>query len=220
MEDKKEQDLRALQLSFIGKIIASFTHEIKNHIAIVKESAGLMGDMLKLGKSSGGDSRQYLEIISSIEEQIERSIELFRYLNRFAHRMDMQFANFNVNECLEDLIALLQRVANQRKITLEKDFQRDLPNIYSNPSMLQLLVFCSIENRILRLDKNAKIILNTSHSDGFVTIRLITEGSIAGADVEAGLCPQEIHDYVIKQLNGNISQQGGEAAIRLPVSAA
>ena len=219
MDEKKEQDLRSLQLNFIGKIIASFTHETKNHLAIIKESAGLIGDLLKLGKSSKSESQQYFEIIGSIEEQIERATKQFRYLNRFAHRMDMQLAQVNVNDCLEDLIALLQRVANQRKITLEQDFQRDLPSLYTDPSMLQFLVFCSIENKIARLDKNTKIMLKTSHADGSVTIRISAQGGFIVPDTEAGIFPQEIHDYVIKQLRGSILQQEGETVIRLPVSA-
>jgi nitrogen-specific signal transduction histidine kinase len=219
MDEKKEQDLRSLQLTFIGKIIASFTHEIKNHIAIIKESAGLIGDLLKLGKSSKNDSQQYFEIISSIEEQIERSIEQFRYLNRFAHRMDMPFSQVNVNECLEDLVALLQRVANQRKIAFEQDFQRDLPSIHTNPSMLQFLVFCSIENKIARLGKNSKIILKTGHLSGSVSISITTQGDFTVTDTEAGICPHEIHDYVINQLSGTFLKQNGETVIQLPVSA-
>ena len=219
MDEKKERDLRSLQLNFIGKIIDSFTHETKNHLAIIKESAGLIGDLLKLGKSSKSESRQYFDIIASIEEQIEKATKQFRYLNRFAHRMDMRFSQVNVNECLEDLIALLQRVANQRIIALDQDFQRDLPSIYTDSSILQFLVFCSIENKITRLDKNTKIVVKTSHTNGPVTIRITAQGGFIVPDTEAGICPQGIHDYVIEQLRCDILQQEGETVIELPVSA-
>ena len=219
MDEKKEQDLRFLQLNFIGKIIASFTHEIKNHAAIIKESAGLIGDLLKLGKSSKSESQQYFEIISSIEEQVERTTKQCSNLNRFAHRMDMQFSQVNVNECLEDLLALLQRVANQKRITFEQDFQRDLPSIHTDPSMLQFLAFCTIEHKILKLGKNAIIIVKTTHSNGTVTVTITARGDFIATDTETGTCPQEIHDYVIKQLHGTILQQEGETIVKLPVSA-
>ena len=60
MENKGERDLRLLQLRFIGKILAGFTHESKNYIAIVKESAGLIGDMIQLGKNPGMSHRHIL----------------------------------------------------------------------------------------------------------------------------------------------------------------
>lgn len=221
MENKNELDLRFLQLRFIGKILAGFTHEIKNHLAIVKESAGLIGDIIKLGKSGKNESSQYLEIIHSIEEQIERATEHFRYLNRFSHRMDTSLATFNINESLEELIALLNRLANQKKIHLEKDFQKDLPSIYSNPSMLQFIVFGDLEEKITRLDKNSRIIVKTEVINGSVAIRIIPKGNALETDVEKVLYPHEINDYVIKMLGGTISKQkeNGDTVITIPVSA-
>jgi len=219
MDNKNEQDLRFLQLRFIGKILAGFTHEIKNHLAIVKESAGLMGDMIKMGKTAENES-QYLEIIQSIEEQIERALVHFTYLNRFSHRMDTSLSTFNINESIEELTALLHRFANQKRIRIEKDFQKDLNPINSNPSMLQFLVFNFLEEAIAKLDKNSRIVVKTEVMNGSVAIRVIPEGNVLESDAEKVLCPPEITDYVIKMLNGNISRQGEGAVITLPVKAA
>lgn len=38
-------------IAFIGKIISDFTHEINNHLALIKESTGLISDICK-GKKS------------------------------------------------------------------------------------------------------------------------------------------------------------------------
>ncbi len=219
MDNKNEQDLRFLQLRFIGKILAGFTHEIKNHLAIVKESAGLMGDMIKMGKSAESGS-QYLEIIQSIEEQIERALVHFTYLNRFSHRMDTALSTFNINESIEELTALLHRFANQKRIQIEKDFQKDLDPVNSNPSMLQFLIFNFLEEAIAKLDKNSRIVVKTEVVNGSVAIRVIPEGNVLETDAEKALCPPEITDYVIKMLNGNISRQGEGAVITLPVKAA
>ena len=110
-----EQELRFLQLRFIGKIMAGFTHEIKNYLAIIKESAGLIGDMVKKGKMSKNDIPEYLDIVHSIEDQIEKATEQFTYLNRFSHRMDSRLSTFNLNECLGELIALVQPVCKAEK---------------------------------------------------------------------------------------------------------
>jgi nitrogen-specific signal transduction histidine kinase len=220
MENKQEQDLRLLQLRFIGKILAGFTHEIKNHMAIVKESAGLMGDMIKLGKTVGDDSSQYLEIIRSIEEQIEKAIVHFRYLNGFSHRMDTPLSSFNVNDCLEELTALVHRFANQKRITLKKDFRKDLPSINSSPAILQFLVFNFLEDKMSKLDKNSSIIIKTEVINGSVAIRIIPEGNLLETETEITLCPHEMNDYAIKILTGTISTQGQETVITLPIAAA
>jgi len=213
MEDKKSYDLRFLHMRFIGKIIAGFTHEIKNYIAIIKESAGLIEDMIKLGNAFKSDADQYVEIIRSIEEQIEKTNSLFRYLNRFAHRMDNELSAFNVNESLEELIALLTRIANQKKISLEKDFQHDIPSITSNPSMLQFLVFHFLEENIARLDKNSRLIVKTAPLKNSIEVRIIPKGNFLTMEMEKEKIPDEILNNVIRQLGGSISHGSEEDTI-------
>jgi nitrogen-specific signal transduction histidine kinase len=213
MENKNEQDLRLLHLRFIGKILAGFTHEIKNYMAIIKESAGLIEDMIKLEKSTKSDSGQYLEITRSIEEQIEKTNDLFRYLNRFSHRMDTELSTFSVNETLEELSALLTRFANQRKISLEKDFQKDIPSITSNPSMLQFLVFHFLEEKIARLDKNSRLTVKTAFLNNSVEIRIIPEGHFLTIEMGKEKIPHDILNNVIQQLGGIISQGGKEETV-------
>jgi len=218
MENKGERDLRLLQLRFIGKILAGFTHESKNYIAIVKESAGLIGDMIQLGEKSGDEPETYLEIIHSIEEQIEKANDLFRYLNRFSHRMDTELCTFNVNETLEELIALLKRFANQKKISLEKDLQQDIPSITNNPSLLQLLVFHFLEEQLTGLAKDSSIMLKTSLSNGLVVVKIMSKGNYQEAESEKKPGTDKIHVYIIDQLGGTIIKENGLISISLPVS--
>jgi nitrogen-specific signal transduction histidine kinase len=216
----KSEDLRLQQLRFVGKILAGFTHEIKNHLAIVKESIGLMGDMMQIRKTPESDFSQYLEIIQSIEEQIEKAIVHFRYLNRFSHRMDTPLSSFNINESLEELTALVDRFATQKRIMLEKDFKKDLPSINSSPAMLQFLVFNFLEDNMAKLDKNSSITVKTEVINDSVTIRLIPEGNVLETETEKTCCPHEIHNYLMNMLHGTISRQGEQIVITLPISAA
>jgi nitrogen-specific signal transduction histidine kinase len=212
-ESRDEENLRLLHLRFIGKILAGFTHEIKNYLAIIKESAGLIEDLLTLGKDTESDSGQYLEIIHSIEEHIEKANVLFRYLNRFAHRMDDQFATFNVNESLEELTALVTRFANQKKITIEKDFHESMPSIYSNPSLLQFVVYTALEEKIRNLDKHSKIAIQTGVDEKSVRIRLISEGNLIEGEGDTISTPYEVLENIIKQLGGNISGENGRETL-------
>ena len=219
IELRDEKNLRLLHLHFIGKILAGFTHEIKNYLAIIKESAGLIEDLITLGKDTKSDSGQYLEIIHSIEEHIEKANVLFRYLNRFAHRMDDQFAIFNVNESLEELAALVTRFANQKKITIEKDFHESMPSIYNNSSLLQFVVYTALEEKIRNLDKNGKIAIQTGVDENSVRIRLIPEGNLIEGEGDTTSIPYEVLEKIIKQLGGNISEENGrETLMMLPLT--
>ena len=218
MEFEKDSDLRLVQLSLIAKIIASFTHEVKNHLAFIKESAGLVGDIMESRKSlTKQDVQQSLNVLQSVKDQIGKTSDLCNYLNRFAHRMDKPFSTFGVNETLEELLVLLHKLSSQKRIILERDFDKNLPAIHSDPAKLQFLIFCIIEEKLRRLDNNSRIIVKSARSSGSITIEVIPRGNSVET-VEEGICPHEICQYLIKQLGGSISQEAEEIVVTLPVA--
>jgi signal transduction histidine kinase len=216
MDPQYEHELRILQMRFIGKILAGFTHEIKNYIAIINESTGLIGDMMKLGKSPEHDLPAYLDIIHSIEDHIEKTNGHFRYLNRFAHRMDTPLSSFPINELLEELIALLKRFANQKKINLQQDYANDLPMAYTNPSLLHLIIFIFIEKNLAELEQDSKITIQTALGDKNILVKIIPNGKQReGTNVSI---PAGIVNAIMKELEGNISQNKGcDTIIMLPL---
>ena len=215
--NNSEQELRFLQLRFIGKIMAGFTHEIKNYLAIIKESAGLIGDMVKIGKMSKSDIPEYLDIVHSIEDQIEKATEQFTYLNRFSHRMDSQISTFHLNECLEELIALMSRFARQKNLMLEMDFPKNIPPIQNNPAMLQLLLFSFLEEKIMGLEKNGRIVVQTAVADNSFVVTIIQEGTLF--EISPGKEPIffALRNDIADQLGGNISHEKN-TVITLPLS--
>ena len=177
MGHEEEEAIKIAHLKFIGKVLSVFTHELNNHLAIIKESAGLIEDTLRLQKSSGKyDIEESLKIIRSIENQIGKTAWICKKLNGFGHRMDRALSTFNVNESLEELLVLLNRVANQKKVSFEKDFQEDIPPVCSDPAGLQLIVFCSIDRLLKSLDKDSSLIFKTKYSGDSIRISIIPKG--------------------------------------------
>lgn len=219
--DINNDELRLNQLLFISKMLAGFTHEVKNYLAIINESVGLIGDMIKMGKLSQKDVPEYLEIIRSLEEQIEKTNAHFKYLNRFAHRMDHSVSNYSINECLEELIALLNRFANQQKIILEKDFQEGIPQIENNPSLIQFVVFSLIDEKLKKYSKNSKITVQTAFADKTLNVKISSEGNLKEGEINnTSTIPFEFLEKIIRYLGGDILQEKeNETIIKLNVIA-
>jgi len=215
-----EHDLRVSQLCFIGKILSLFTHEINNHLAILKESAGLMEDLIEFGESrSKQDSGQYLQISHSIHTQVRKTMTLLKYLNRFGHRFDHEISSFDLNESLDELLVLIQRSVNQKRITIEKEFDNSIPAVRSSPSQLQLLVFSLLEEKIRRLDDRSTISIKTSHSKGKITISILAEGNMTHETEKQNFCSGELLQDVIAKMGWSITEtEKGRTAITLPVS--
>jgi len=212
-------ELITSQLSFIGQVLSVFSHEINNHLAILKESVGLIGDLIELGKtSSRKDLKEILKITQSIKNQIEQTTYFCDKLNGFGHGMEKPVSAFNIHKSIEELMVLLRRVINQKMICLEKDFTANMPLIYSNPLKIQFLIFCLIEKHLKRLDKNSRIIIKTVYSNDSIGITIIPKGNLIETDEEV-ICKDEIFKHIIKQLGGSISQKtADETTIMLPVS--
>ena len=216
MNPHQEHELRILQMRFIGKIIAGFTHDMKNYIAIINESTGLIGDMMKLGKSPETELPAYLDIIHSIEDHIEKANVHFRYLNRFAHRMDTPLSLCNINESLEELIALLKRFANQKRISFQQDYESDLPPVNTNPSLIQLIIFTLIEKYIAELEQDSTVTVQTAGADRSLLINIIPNGK--QREESSASLPSDLFDTVIKELGGTISlDRGNHTKIMLPL---
>ena len=108
------------ELAFMGKITAGATHEMNNVLAVIKESTGLMEDILTLTDSGEFKHRdKFLRVVSGLSEQIARGVELSRRLNRFAHSMDEAVAVLDLNELLAQLYYLTARFARLRQVRFE-----------------------------------------------------------------------------------------------------
>ncbi len=215
MGDYGPADMKELQFRFIGRIIAGFTHELKNHLAIIKESGGLQQDLLSMSRKP--DSAELRKFLQSVDSQIGKSLQLITFLNRFAHRMDSACSSFSVNEALEELVALLARVAYQKRIEFIREFEPDILPIHSNPSMLQLLIFIVIEELMDCFEKGGSITVKTSSANDTIRIAILPKGSMKELPEKEEYNRGEAINKVCGELSGTLDRSGanGETVVIL-----
>lgn len=147
-----DNKLRDSQLTFLGKLLAGYTHELKNHLAVINESSGLMDDLLEM--SEVGDEKLHLrfkKIIGTIGERISSANTMAMYLNRVAHRMDFPLSQCNVNNLLIEELALIERFGAMKNISFDKHLQKEIPSIHCNPSLLQFIIFSLVSELIEKI---------------------------------------------------------------------
>ncbi len=219
MDIEKEKALQTLQMSFIGEILSTYTHEMKNHLAIIKESSGLIQDMIELGKLpwKKKNTGPFLSTLQTIDNQVGRSTDVINILNRFGHRMDSPASTLNINEIIEELIVLMNRLAKQKRIVLTGDFQEEIPSVHSNPYRIQLILFTLIQEKLEGLDAESKVVFRTSVSDGSVKIRVLEQGNKHPEDREKSTIHQDLFQYTIKELKGEITQQTDDHTVTISI---
>lgn len=204
-------------LAFVGKIIADFTHEINNHLALIKESAGLISDICKGKKSIDKKEMPYvIESIEAIENQINRSASFINYFNRFAHRMDNLKSSFKLNSAVEELFELLRRYSSRKKVSLKYDLSAELPDIESSPFIVEFAIFYVIDSFLKKSKPDTSIILTADVSSNLFTIAIKYSGDFADNHSSEIWQLSTVQEFVAVA-NIKISLNDKTATIEIPI---
>ncbi|UCG20246.1 MAG: HAMP domain-containing histidine kinase [Deltaproteobacteria bacterium] len=186
MVEKVEQLSRVKEIAFMGKVAASLSHEIKNTLAIINESVGLMGDLL--GKDAPGDWPPYsrfTNLLASIEEQVQRSADIVKRLNQFAHSMDKSLAELDLNEKVRKTVMLAQRFATLRRVNLETQLASEPLHLLSDPFRLLYVIFGLIERAINSSPKDAEVKVKTERSGERLQVTVTDQGTFEAGKIRA-----------------------------------
>jgi signal transduction histidine kinase len=89
-------------LAFFGKVSASISHELKNILAIISETAGLLTDLVGISAKGGSlDPESILSCSDDIVAEIQRGFTVIKGMNRFAHSVDEPRATVDLAELAE-----------------------------------------------------------------------------------------------------------------------
>jgi len=169
------------EIAFFGKITAGITHEMKNVLAIIKESSGLMEDILSMARETPIPHEGKLQkVLTSIQDQVHRGVELTLRLNKFAHSPDHSTATIDLNELVQQMIDLSQRFARLKNIVL-KAYSADQPlTIITRPVQLQMALFTCIECCLNRMPAGGQIHVRPQKRGEQFVIHIFCKGELPG----------------------------------------
>ncbi len=198
------------EVAFMGKITAGVTHELKNVLAIIRESAGLMQDLLALsGQESFPLRDKFSKVLSNIGDQVVRGVDIATRLNAFAHLPDETAAGLDLNEVAERVVSLSQRFARLKGVSLGVQPHERSVIIVSNPLKIQMLLFLCIETLINVSGTGTTITVRPlQEAEGQATVELSSTGNGGAAgpkSVDLAALPgwAELQEVVLS-LNGTI----------------
>jgi len=103
---------------FMGRMTASATHELQNILATIRESSGLMDDLLAMSGEGFAHAERFKKGLGVLAEQVERGMVLTEQLNFCAHAPETSPAGADVNESVRALVGLSRRSAARKKTAL------------------------------------------------------------------------------------------------------
>jgi C4-dicarboxylate-specific signal transduction histidine kinase len=112
--------LGRIGLEFYGKVTASISHELNNRLAVINEQAGLLEDHVQLSQQGRElDLERLKKLAATVQKQVAQANKIIKNMNRFAHSADQPNQQLDLNEVLELAVALSQRTADMREVSIE-----------------------------------------------------------------------------------------------------
>ena len=172
MAANMENSIRQEQVESFGRLMAGLAHDMKNHLGIIRESNGLMGDILEMGVL--GDDTKTIErlqgSIAAIERRIVISANVMHHLSGLAHRSDSPYSSFLINDLIEEEYTLLERFSRLKQIKIIMELQETLPAMYNDPSLLQHIFYRIYSGCLELLESDQCLIIVTEQEEQSVVI--------------------------------------------------
>ena len=190
------------EAAFIAKITASTTHELRNVLAIMKESAGLIEDMLLAVDLRGSRNRTYSSA-RSVESSLRSTVEPRSWrTSTGSHIASTKPSTDDLNQDVEQIAFLGQSFARQKNHLLKVLPGGDAPKVSLNSLRLQMAVFAAIRCCMERLPEPGTITLRTVGQGG----RSLHRVHCRGAERASLACSDSVRG--MRRTDGDSRQSG------------
>jgi two-component system NtrC family sensor kinase len=181
-----ERLLQSQKLAAIGQLSAGIAHEINNPLAIIRQEAEWLQQVLKKAQSVAAEEREELEgSLRQIVQQVDRCTEIVRNLLDFARKREPVIQTVDVNRLLNDMTMLVEKEARHHNITIVREYDWDLPAIYSDAPQLRQVFLNLLTNAAHAIGQDGTITLATSKAaNGAIHLRI--------GDTGCGIAPENL----------------------------
>ena len=133
-------------LRFYSKVSASISHEIKNSLAVLNESAGYLEDVTLMAKKGMAIDTDRLESLAgSMLKQVQRANTIVKNMNRLAHSLDDPASQVDLNDLLDLMINLSERTTVTRGFKVSAALSDTGVKITTHPFFVENLIWLILD---------------------------------------------------------------------------
>jgi two-component system NtrC family sensor kinase len=157
-----EADLmQSEKLAAIGQLAAGMAHEIYNPLTAIIANAQMIRRQLP---KVDGDVYESLDLI---EHAGIRASQVIRSLLNAARKEDLENAPVDLNETIENALALLNHELIKRPAAIKKSLQADMPPVYASQNHLQSVWVNLLMNALDAVEHiEGRILVSSAYADG------------------------------------------------------
>ena len=175
-----EQLQRADKLVTLGELAAEMAHEINNPAGIIMSRT----DYLQMEAQKNKEVRKYTEDLEVILRQTEKISKITGNILKYGRRIPREFNTFNLVQCVENGLNMLEPRLNKKEIHLVKEFDSNTCNIVGDSLQIEQVIINLVNNAIdamPELGELTVIVQNIATND----CQLVVKDSGCGIDEHA-----------------------------------
>jgi signal transduction histidine kinase len=151
-------------LAFFGRVNASISHELKNVMAIISETAGLLSDLSEMASSGAPVAPDMLKDCTlSIVEEIQRGFSVIRQMNRFSHSIDHPVESVDLMEVLDLSVNLSGYLSFAGKVDI-RPYDGPAPMVVTCPFLLQAVVYRTLADAFKIIGTGSEVTISVAGS--------------------------------------------------------
>ena len=154
----EEKVVQADRLSSIGLLAAGVAHEVNTPLAVISSYAQM------LAKQVHADPGQ-AKILQKITSQTFRASEIINSLLNFSRTSSRDFETIDLNQTLQDTIALLEPQLRKAGVTVETELDPAAAPVWGNSGKLQQVFLNLVLNARDAMPKGGRLTVRTSAAD-------------------------------------------------------
>lgn len=172
------QLVQSAKMAAIGRLSAGIAHELNNPLTAILLSAK---SLLRHLPEASEEHRE----LTAIVDEVRRTADIVRGLLDFSRQTELHRQRVEVNQVLQESLALVRRLIAQRGIVIQELYAPDLPRLYLDANRMKQVFLNIITNAADAMPQPGQLTLLTERVGEEVGIRI--------RDTGTGILPEHLH---------------------------
>jgi signal transduction histidine kinase len=165
LQKAQDEVVRTGKLAALGEMAARIAHDLRNPLVTLGGWAKVVQEDPEDTETAAMAAKIIAEESASLESMLSMLLEPFS-------SRGLRLAPTDLNRLVEDTLVAQENKAQQRGITVERDYAADLPPVPVDPGQFRRCVSNLIENAIEAMSQGGTLSVVTRQGDGEIAVEI------------------------------------------------
>lgn len=207
--------VEALCLEVFSTIIRSVCHELKNNLAIINESGGLLDDLAVMHGDEGGvPGKRVKKSAATIADQVAAADKVIKNVSLFAHSHDFSISSVALKQALSLAVSLGGRKARGKSLDVSVGCD-DNVEFRTYLMVFEVFIYKLLDHIYDTSAEGESVRVEAAEAGRQIEIRIYTEADLHFLIPEYKVGPDLL---MSKLLNADLSLHTSHLLVTMPVN--